>query len=221
MARVPIARSKRFRKRRTPYGRKMYRSSGMRSLLRPYRSAARPIYSYKQTALNPTGIGSIAVPAGSTFLNAYSFNLNQVGGNLGAFSNLYDQYKINKVVIQYVPKFTDSDIGTAPTGGQLSMFASCIDYDDAIVPVALGDILEHNNCKLHRTRIVTRVIKPCVNFAVSTGATAGVSTKQSPWLDMANTNVPHFGVKIGITGTSVPQAYDVIVKYYISFRQVR
>lgn len=214
-------RKRRFQKRRVPTGRKPYRSYGMRGLMRPFRASARPLYSYKQTSLNPTGIGSINVPVGTTFLNAYSFSLNQVGGNLGAFGNLYDQYKINKVVMQFVPKFTDSDIGTAPTGGQLSMFASCIDYDDATIPLSIGDILERNNAKLHRTRIVTRVLKPCVNFNVSTGATAGVSTKQSPWLDVTNTNVPHFGVKIGITGTAVIQSYDIIVKYYLSFRQVR
>jgi len=210
-----------YRKRRVPTGRKPYRSSGMRSLMRPWRAAARPIYNYKQTVLNPIGIGSINVAAGATFLNAYQFSLNQVGGNLGAFGNLYDQYKINKVVISFVPKFTDSDIGTTPTGGQLGMIATCLDYDDASIPLAVGDILEYNNAKLHRSRTITRVLKPCVNFAVSTGATTGISTKQSPWLDAAVTTVPHFGVKIGITGTAVPQSYDIICKYYLSFRQVR
>jgi len=217
MARVPIARSRRYRRR----GIKPYRPKGYYNAARRVRSMMKPIYRYKQTSLNPTGIGSINVPIGSTFLNAYSFSLNQVGGNLGAFGNLYDQYKINKVVMQFVPKFTDSDIGTAPTGGQLSMVATCIDYDDAAIPVSIGDILERNNAKLHRTKMFSRVLKPCVNFNVSTGATAGVSTKQSPWLDVTNTNVPHFGVKIGITGTAVIQSYDIIVKYYLSFRQVR
>lgn len=218
MARVPIARSKRYRKRG---GYRPMRPKGFYSAARSVRSMMKPIYNYKQTSLNPIGIGSINVPIGSTFLNAYSFSLNQVGGNLGAFGNLYDQYKINKVVMTFVPKFTDSDIGQAPTGGQLSMIASCIDYDDAVIPVSVGDILERNNAKLHRTRVFSRVLKPCVNFNVSTGGTAGVSSKQSPWLDVTNTNVPHFGVKIGITGTAVIQSYDIICKYYLSFRQVR
>jgi len=209
------------RKPKPRFGRKPYRSSGMRSLMRPWRAAARPLYRYKQTSLNPIGIGSISVAPGTTFLNAYSFSLNQVGGNLGAFGNLYDQYKINKVVMTFVPKFNSSDVGQAPTGGQMSMIASCIDYDDAVAPLSVGDILEHNNAKLHRTKVFTRVVRPCVNFNVSTGATAGVSTKQSPWLDVVNTNVPHFGVKIGITGTSVTQSYDIICKYYLSFKQVR
>jgi len=209
------------RKPKPRFGRKPYRSAGMRSLMRPWRAAARPLYRYKQVVLNPIGIGNISVGAGATFLNAYSFSLNQVGGNLGAFGNLYDQYKIEKVSITFVPKYTDSDIGTAPTGGQLPMIATCLDYDDATIPLTFGDILERQDAKLHRGKMITRTLKPAVAFSVSTGATAGIALKQSPWLDVANTTVPHFGVKIGITGTSVVQAYDIICKYHLCFKQVR
>lgn len=222
MARVRIPRSKRYRRKAMPSGRKPYRSSGMRGLLRPYRAAARPMYTYKQTVLNPTGIAGISVAPGATYLNSYQFSLSQVGGNIAAFSQLYDQYKINKVVITFVPKFNVSDIDAAgTTGGNLAMFASCIDYDDNSIPLSFGEVLERQNAKLHRTKMVTRVLKPCVNFNVSTGLTAGVSTKQSPWLDIDSITVPHFGVKIGITGVPVTQNYDIIVKYYLAFRQVK
>lgn len=222
MARVPLPRSKRYRKRRTPQGRKPYRSPGMLALQRPYRMATRPLYSYKQVVLNPSGIGGISVAAGSTYLNSYQFSLNQVGPNISAFTQLYDQYKIRKVVMTFVPKFNSSDIDAAgTTGGNLSMFASCLDFDDNSIPLAFGDVLERQNAKLHRSKIITRVLKPCVNFNVSTGLTAGVSTKQSPWLDTNAINVPHYGVKIGITGVPVQQDYDIIVKYYLAFRQVR
>jgi len=223
MARAPIPRSRRYRKR---FGVKPYRRFGTKTgpgAYRAIRGTMRPMYNYKQIVLNPTGIGGISIAPGSTFLNAYQFNLQQlVGGNLAAFVQLYDQYKIRKVVIQFVPKFNVSDIDAAgTTGGNLSMFASCIDYDDASVPLTFAEVLERQNAKLHRTKMVTRTLRPCVNFNVSTGLTAGVSTKQSPWLDTNATTVPHFGVKIGITGVQVQQDYDVIVKYHLAFRQVR
>lgn len=197
-----------------PY-RKQYVSNRIRSMMRP-------LYNYKQVVLNPLGVGSIVVPPTTTFLQSYAFDLQQVGGNLAAFTTLYDQYKINKVKIQFVPKFNVSDIDAAgTTGGNLAMVATCIDYDDDSIPGAIGDILERQNAKLHRTKVFSRILKPCVNFNVSTGITAGVSTRQSPWLDTNSTAVPHYGVKIGITGTQVQQNYDIICTYYLSFRQVR
>lgn len=220
---MPFRLRSKFRpKRRMPSGRKPYRSAGLRGLMRPYRAAVRPSYTYKQTVLNPVGIPGISVAPGATFLNSYSFNLTQVGGNLAAFNQLYDQYKINKVAITFVPKFNSSDIDAAgTTGGNLAMVATALDYDDNSIPLSFGEVLERQNAKLHRTKMITRVLKPCVNFNVSTGITAGVSTKQSPWLDTNATTVPHFGVKLGITGVQVQQDYDIIVKYYLSFRQVR
>lgn len=215
-----FSRRPRYRpKRRTPFGnRRPVLTRGMRNM----RLIARPTYNYKQTVLNPLGIGSIVVPPAVTFLQSYAFDLAQVGPNLGAFTSLYDQYRINKVVMKFVPKFNVSDIDAAgTTGGNLAMVATCLDYDDDSIPGAFSDVLERQNAKLHRSGIITRTLKPCVNFNVSTGITAGNSSRQSPWLDTQATAVPHFGVKIGITGVQVQQNYDIIVKYYLSFRQVR
>lgn len=222
MARVRLPRSKLYRKRRyMPSGRRPARI-GLRSMFSPLRGAMRRNYFYKQVILNPTALGPIAVPAGSpTFLKGYSFNLGQVGGNLASFVQLYDQYCISKVVYQLVPNFNSSDNNTPVSGGNLGMVATCIDYDDANAPGAFGDILQYQNCKMHRTgKIITRVIKPTANFVVDAVGGA-LTSKQSPWLDINNVSVPHYGIKLGITSSGADQNFEVIVKYYLQFRQVK
>jgi len=220
MAKVRIARSKRYRKR---YGLRSGRRaplSGMRSVFSPMRGAMRGLYGYKQIVLNPAAIGPVSVPAGGpNFLQGISFNLGQVGGNIGPFTALYDQYRISKVVYQLIPKFNVSDANLGP-GGILPMVATCIDYNDANTPANIGDIIQRQNAKLHRSKVITRVLKPCANFVVD-AATGALASKQSPWLDITNITVPHFGIKLGITSTAQDMDFEVVVKYYLQFRQVR
>lgn len=213
------------RKRRLPSGRRLPRSGTMAAFYgrgSGLRMAARSLYSYKQIVLNPTGIGPVNVPAASTFLGAYNFQLSQAGGNVGPFTQLYDQYRIKKIVWQLIPKWNSSDIDTTNNGGNLPMVATCIDYDDSNTPAAFGDIIQRQNAKLHRagSKIITRTLVPCANFVVD-ATTGALNAKKSPWLDIANISVPHYGIKLGITGVAVPQDYEVVVKYYLQFRQVR
>lgn len=225
MARMRIARSKLYRKRRrmgVPYGRRAP-LRGMRGLFSPLRGAVRGLYTYKQVTLNNPSFGPIAVLAGAgDYLAAYNFQLSQVGGNLGAFTSLYDQYKIRKVVWTLYPKFNSSDIQfSGSNGGELPMVTTCIDYDDSNPPPGIAEIVQRQNAKIHRAgRPITRVLKPCANFVVD-ASTGALSNKQSPWLDLTNNTVPHYGIKLGIQASPVNQNYDVVVKYYLAFRQVR
>lgn len=224
MARVRLARSKLYRRRRLPTGARRPRSYYGKTapMVRGIRGAMRGIYGYKQIVLNPTALGPISLAAASgDFLAGYNFQLSQVGGNVGPFTALYDQYRIAKVVWQLVPKWNVSDVNTTAGGGNLPMIATCIDYDDSNTPPNYGDVLQRQNAKIHRgAKIITRVFKPCANFVVD-ATTGALNAKQSPWLDVQNINVPHYGVKLAIQGPAVALDFDVIVKYYLQFRQVR
>lgn len=193
--------------------------------MRSIRAAARKVYSYKQIVLNPTTIGPVVIPGASgDFLAAYNFQLSQVGGNVGPFVGLYDQYKIRKIVYTLYPKFNTSDITqtvAGTTGGELPMVATCLDFDDSNTPANFGEIIQRQNAKIHRAgRPITRVFTPSVNI-VADASTGGLMTKRSPWLDVSNINIPHYGLKLGIQGSSLDQNYEVVVKYYLSFKQVR
>lgn len=193
--------------------------------VRTARMAMRRVYSYKQVVLNPTTIGPVVIPGASgDFLAAYNFQLSQVGGNVGPFTALYDQYKIKKIVYTLYPKFNTSDITqtvAGTTGGELPMVATCIDYDDSNTPLNFGDVIQRQNAIIHRaSKPITRVFRPSVNI-VADAAVGGLMTKTSPWLDVTNINIPHYGLKLAIQGSSLDQNYEVVVKYYLAFKQVR
>lgn len=190
------------------------------------RGAMQPVYHFKQTVLNPAGAAGFTIIGGAgPALGAYSFNLGQVGGNLGPFTSLYDQYCIKKIVFKLIPKFTDSDLATAggTLGSGIPLVATCLDYDDAIAPAALGDVMQRQNAKLHLSnKVITRVWRPTCNFVVD-AAGGGLSQKTSPWLDVTNISVPHFGLKFATqtTPTGIDADYDTVVTYYLAFKQVR
>lgn len=193
--------------------------------VRTARMAMRRVYNYKQVVLNPTTIGPVVIPGSSgDFLAAYNFQLSQVGGNVGPFTALYDQYKIKKIVYTLYPKFNTSDITqtvAGTTGGELPMVATCIDYDDSNTPPNFGDVIQRQNAIIHRaSKPITRVFRPSVNI-VADATVGGLMTKTSPWLDVSNINIPHYGLKLAIQGSSLDQNYEVVVKYYLAFKQVR
>jgi len=152
------------------------------------------------------------------------FTLAQVGGNVGPFTALYDQYKIKKVAYTLYPKYSSSDIAMAvggTTGGDLPMIATALDYDDSNTPPNFGDVIQRQNAIMARGgKPITRVFRPSVNM-VTDGTTAGLMTKTSPWLDVTNINIPHYGLKLAIQSSALDQFYEVVVKYYLAFKQVR
>lgn len=203
MARVRIARSKLYRKRKRmglPYGRRAP-LRGMRGLFAPMRGAMARVYNYKQVTLNNSSFGPIGIPAGSgDYLKGYNFQLSQVGGNLAPFTSLYDQYKIRKVVWTLYPKFNSLELQVpgGSSGGELPMVTTCLDFDDGNAPGSIAEIVQRQNAKIHSARKpITRVLRPCANFVVD-ATTAALANKVSPWLDVTNNTVPHFGIKLGI-----------------------
>lgn len=191
---------------------------------RQYRSALAKKYMYKQIVLNPTSLGPVTLIGGAgDLLAAHSFNLSQAGGNVGPFTSLYDQYCIKKIVWKLIPRFNMSEPNTT-TGGITPNIVTCLDFDDAIPPANYGDILQRQNAKIHRGNgVITRVFKPSANFVVD-ATTGALAPKMSPWLDVTNITVPHFGVKFAIQNTcptGLDLDYDVVCNYYLAFKQVR
>lgn len=224
MAKTRIARKYRMRRRG---GARPQRDKNYYSIARPLRGAMKKLYYYKQTVFNPSSIGPFSQVGGAgEYLKAMSFNLGQVGGNLGPFTALYDSYSIRKIVVKIIPKFNSGDIDVpAASGGELPNIAHCLDYDDSNTPANFGDVMQRQNAKLTRgNKIIKRVFKPSVNVITDgTSTAAGFMQRYAPWLDITNVAVPHYGLKLAIQPmpTGVNANYDVAVTYYLAFKQVR
>lgn len=153
-------------------------------------------------------------------LSGFSFAFNQLP-NVAEFTNLFDCYRINKIVFKLVPTASDDPIGGSYIIPQTH---TVLDYNDAAAPASLAALYEYQNWRMKRgTYIHTRAFVPATLDATTTsGAIAGTNPKYKQWLNCANADVPHFGLKLGIdpSTTNGDINWDPYVTYYFSCKAV-
>lgn len=148
---------------------------------------------------------------------ATTFRLSDVP-NVSEFSNLYDQYKITAIKWKLMPRSSDYAIGlTAPR------VFSIVDKDDSSPPLNIDEILQYQNVKVTSFgKWHTRYIKPNIGYQLGDlSTTINMRSVGKGWIDMANTNVPHYGIKGIITPSSSALAFDLHVTYFLAFKNVR
>lgn len=173
-----------------------------------------------------TGPNSI-VETGSNQNLAYSFKLDNVV-NASDFTNLYDMYRINKVVLHLEPTYDTTASGSGlgvPNGRRIRVVH---DYNDNNPLTQEDDNLEYANCKSYypwSRRGIKITLYPKINNTVENvgGSQAFTSIPSNKvWLNMADDEVPHFGLKIMIPGNLTPgvdaELYRVRAKFHLSMK---
>lgn len=169
------------------------------------------------------------VTAGNVGLGAYTFSFSDIT-NHSEFVPLFDFYRMNKVVVKWVPKFTGTSIaGAGATFGAnsnaLGQFLSAVDYNDASAPANINTLLEYENCrKTHLNAGHTRVLRPAVQMATyKSTLSTGYSPGWKKWINMSDASVLHYGLKWAIdnSGGTTPISFDCYITYYFSLRQVK
>jgi len=213
---MPVRRARgkrlRYRARRRRAGRGM-----MRRGRRPQ------VYYYKRTKYLQN---AISVGNGANYSQSWGFRLNDMP-NATDFTNLYDEYMINKVVVKFIPKFSQVNAitGNLVANTLLTQFMSAIDYDDATAlptATAIDEITQYQSAKITQgNRIHTRVLYPKVEL---TGTTLQVP-KARQYIDCDTPLALHNGLKVVIPQlASLPDEtilyWDVQLTYYLKFRNV-
>lgn len=158
----------------------------------------------------------------------FLFMLSQLD-QVATFGDLFDQYKINKVVIKLMPRTQNTHAPGTAVGTCPSYFYSTIDYDDANVPTTLAELREYERCRVISTtdgKSHSITIKPRIAMAAFSGAFTSYANKGNQWIDCASTGVQHYGWKCIFppagTGNAVGSvSYDTMLTFYLSFRNVR
>lgn len=205
-------------------GRKrVYRKRTARSakLMRVSRGITSKVHSFKRLFTNPSSIIGNAVH--NPYVASWTFGLNNVV-NATDFSNLYDQYRVLYVVCKYYLKI-DPSAQTAATASFPRMYWYR-DLDDSAPPSSLNEIRENGKCKIavmHPNRPVTIAYKPNTLATMYLTALANTySPKWGQWIDMANTNVPHYGHKWAIDDlTNTNYRVDTEITVYFQCRNPR
>ena len=155
-------------------------------------------------------------------MGAFQFQLDDLP-NVSDFSNLYDSYKLYGVKVQFFPIFNvTSDVPSANTRLSPPMLYTYIDKDDAVVP-SIGEFMEFSNGKKRPfTRMLKEYVRPRITREVYRSAIAtAYEVAQTPVkLDMAYTNVPHYGLKWALVipsqqaDTNIVWRMKVVLTYY-------
>lgn len=165
------------------------------------------------------------------------FSLNDIP-NVSEFTTLFDQYKLKAVVVTikmlqnpnalYIPtQSSNTSCNFYPTIWYTS------DFDDQMTQT-LAQIKEFERVKhrvLYPNKELKIVLRPkTLSQLYRTSVTTGyANTPGSPWLDLANTDIPHYGLKtvFDFEGLQMPATTDVRftfkinAKYYFVCKNAR
>lgn len=143
--------------------------------------------------------------------------------NAAEFSALYDQYRINKVKIQFWLK-VDPSAQTAATAAHPKLYW-VRDLDDSNV-LTQDEMRERAKCKIavmRTDRPITIWIKPnLLNLVYRGPTTSSYVPTFGHFLDMTNQDVPHYGIKYNIDDlTNTNYRVDIETTYYFQCKNTR
>lgn len=206
-----------LRKRRVTRRRNIRR----KRVMRPRRVGLRqPVHMFKRAQFASS---VITVTGGVDAYAAASFELQNIP-SASEFTALYDQYKITGIKYQLMPRGNTAEVGSSAVQGNQCRIFSVLDYDDSVAPTSIAQLTQYQNLKVtNSTQTHTRYFKPRFNLDIlsgSVGLTGNAPT--TGWIDVTNADVKHRGLKLAIqappAGTYV---YDLLVTYYLMFKNVR
>lgn len=152
----------------------------------------------------------------------YQFSLNNLP-NYAEFTALYDSYRIEWVTIWAIPTQTEAPV--AALNYYVPTLYTAVDKDDATPPGSLASQLEHGNLRMVTMDKMKKLaaFKPAVQGELfRSGATRGFNRMDDQWIDCAQPDIPHFGLKIwtepAMTGFN---GIRLIADVYVSFRDTR
>jgi hypothetical protein len=176
---------------------------------------------------------------GSTYSLGMVFKLEDVKGEAD-FADLYDRYMLTTVVLKF--KLLTNPNSTAPLNSQISgatwgnptnwfpKLWYCPDYDDNATET-LAQIKERSQTKwkvLKPNKEIKIVVKPAVTIQTyRTATTTGYAPKWKQWIDMAQRDVPHYGLKFVVDcsgldpNDSYPFKMEIDRRYYFTCKDVR
>lgn len=191
-----------------------------RRSITPKTNLKKDIFAFKRRYYDGTITGS---PAYAPYLEGKSVRFNLLPG-FSDFANLFDRYMITYAKVYYHLKVDPSAQSSAIATWPKLFYIR--DYDDTFAPSSINELREHQKC----TYRVMNPNKPVVfGFKPSTLSEtyrSPIATSYSPqwakWIDMATTDVNHFGWKIAIDDlTNTNYKVDVEVVLWFKCKDTR
>lgn len=181
----------------------------------------------------PTGTAIVGAlirqSTSSDVFASWAFALADVP-NISSLGALFDQYRIEEIQFRLRSRNPGVFVANqASPNYSTTTPLLVIDRDDNTAPTTLGELQQYDNCQQFSAQdSIDVVFKPSVTPSVfSGGAFSGYAVEESGkyWLDVANTSIPHYGIKLGmpalVATTSQRFDWDVEAVYKVSFKNIR
>lgn len=194
-------RSARRRRNNIVRRRRLYRSNRGRRL-------GLKLHHFKRTYVGSDISGGTTITSG-----ALSFALNSLPGYT-EFTNLFDCYRINKIVVKFVPAVTSAEVGATSTNPMTNFF-TVLDFNDATALSTLNDAFEYGNLKMTRGyKTHTRVFTPSTLLLGSDSSDRAAMPKYKQWITTAEADILHYGCKY--VAETQATAADIVWKTYVT-----
>lgn len=139
---------------------------------------------------------------------------------------LYDQYRVDKLVVHFMRGSTPSSLGHQDIGTLMT----AVDFDGGATGLTFNQFLSYESCEAtshDKDKFIT--IKPRAELAQVDSSSATVSSTLAgvnAWFDCSNTSIKHYGVRWGMTpyssgAASYAQWYTVWIEAYVTFKNTR
>lgn len=192
-------------------------------------------------AMNNAGLFTLTTPAiaGIHYMSlGLAFNMGDPSGS-SELAALYDQYRLRKVELEFVPFWNEAF--TAGSGGGNGLLtgvvSSAFDYDDNSAPAASNTgVLALQQYTSYRVDPLVQsmtngrlkwTVNPRVAVAVYGGGVfSSYAVFDPPWIDCASAVVEHYGIKfvfemLNPAAVACNLDFRVIAHYHLEYREVR
>lgn len=163
--------------------------------------------------------GTAALPGGCVV--GMSFSLGQINVNrsiqngavtvintavpaVTEMQNLFQQWKIEKVIVRIVPSRPDADIASgipvSPLIASFPTLLSVTDYDDNNATTTVAPLQEHGDCKITMLDGIKSfaVVPKFVGVVTGAPGTTVAGPPTRGYLDCEQPNIEHNGIKFGL-----------------------
>lgn len=216
--------------KRKRFSRKSTRRTRRRTSMRVPRTRAlisNNVHHFKRT-VQLTGIlthapGGVAAPR----TGAIGFTIGSLP-DITDFTTLYDQYRINKIKVEFVPGLSGIDGNPMSTSNLFGLphLHTVVDYDDANAPSTASQLMQYPGYRRTRgDRTHKRYFTPAIATEVfRSSLSTSYSPKWKAWCDFASTDVPHYGIKYvadAFANSGNQWQWSVYATFYFSCKGVR
>lgn len=143
--------------------------------------------------------------------------------NSAEFANLYDQYRLDWATVWAIPAQNSAEVDNGARF--IPTIYSAVDHDDNTAPANLNEILERNNKRIttmDKKYRLASLAPTCLQEVYRSAIATNYSPKSHVWLNVAATDVPHYGMKMWVEpALGANNSIRVIVDLYFTCRASR